>query len=67
MPHYLSVRLTCVFFVLVTGGLDPLIRIWNPYVTNSPITVMKGHVTAVTHVIVSGYRNTILSISKDKV
>ncbi|XP_059569036.1 EF-hand calcium-binding domain-containing protein 8 [Alligator mississippiensis] len=52
--------------VLVTGGLDPLIRIWNPYVTNSPITVMKGHVTAVTHVIVSGYRNTILSISKDK-
>uniref|UniRef100_A0A7M4EKC8 WD repeat-containing protein on Y chromosome n=1 Tax=Crocodylus porosus TaxID=8502 RepID=A0A7M4EKC8_CROPO len=52
--------------VLVTGGLDPLIRIWNPYVTNSPITMMKGHVTAVTHVIVSGYRNTILSISKDK-
>nr|XP_023964663.1 EF-hand calcium-binding domain-containing protein 8 isoform X1 [Chrysemys picta bellii] len=52
--------------VLVTGGLDPLVRIWNPFVTNSPITLMKGHVTAVTHIIVNGKRNTILSISKDK-
>ncbi|XP_074867987.1 EF-hand calcium-binding domain-containing protein 8 [Carettochelys insculpta] len=52
--------------VLVTGGLDRLVRIWNPFVTNSPITLMKGHVTAVTHVIVNGKRNTIISISKDK-
>ncbi|KAM9120871.1 EF-hand calcium-binding domain-containing protein 8 isoform 2-T2 [Pangshura tecta] len=52
--------------VLVTGGLDPLVRIWNPFVTNNPITLMKGHVTAVTHIIVNGKRNTILSISKDK-
>ncbi|XP_025035806.2 EF-hand calcium-binding domain-containing protein 8 [Pelodiscus sinensis] len=52
--------------VLVTGGLDPLVRIWNPFVTNSPITLMKGHVTAVTRIIVNGRRNTIISISKDK-
>ncbi|ETE72041.1 Methylmalonic aciduria and homocystinuria type C protein-like protein, partial [Ophiophagus hannah] len=32
--------------IVVTGGYDPLIRIWNPYVTNSPITHLKGHLTA---------------------
>nr|XP_056700915.1 EF-hand calcium-binding domain-containing protein 8 [Euleptes europaea] len=52
--------------ILVTGGYDPLIRIWNPYVTNSPITQMKGHTTAVTHITVNKQRSTIISISKDK-
>ncbi|XP_063154446.1 EF-hand calcium-binding domain-containing protein 8 [Candoia aspera] len=52
--------------ILVTGGYEPLIRIWNPYVTNSPITQLKGHSTAVTHLMINGQRNTIVSISKDK-
>ncbi|XP_015281661.1 PREDICTED: EF-hand calcium-binding domain-containing protein 8 [Gekko japonicus] len=52
--------------ILVTGGYDPLIRIWNPYVTSSPITQLKGHTTAVTHIIVNKQRNTIVSISRDK-
>ncbi|KAM6458028.1 EF-hand calcium-binding domain-containing protein 8 [Liasis olivaceus] len=52
--------------ILVTGGYEPLIRIWNPYVTNSPITQLKGHSTAVTHLMINGQRNTIVSISRDK-
>uniref|UniRef100_A0A8D2L2L8 WD repeat-containing protein on Y chromosome n=1 Tax=Varanus komodoensis TaxID=61221 RepID=A0A8D2L2L8_VARKO len=52
--------------ILVTGGYEPLIRVWNPYVTSSPITHMKGHATAVTHIMINEQRNTIVSISKDK-
>uniref|UniRef100_A0A670IEC6 WD repeat-containing protein on Y chromosome n=1 Tax=Podarcis muralis TaxID=64176 RepID=A0A670IEC6_PODMU len=52
--------------ILVTGGYEPLVRIWNPYVTSSPITQMKGHSTAVTHIMINGQRNTIVSVSKDK-
>nr|XP_020663498.1 EF-hand calcium-binding domain-containing protein 8 [Pogona vitticeps] len=52
--------------ILVTGGFEPLVCIWNPYVTSSPITQMKGHVTAVTHIMVNRERNTIVSVSKDK-
>ncbi|XP_053250694.1 EF-hand calcium-binding domain-containing protein 8 isoform X2 [Podarcis raffonei] len=51
---------------IVTGGYEPLVRIWNPYVTSSPITQMKGHSTAVTHIMINGQRNTIVSVSKDK-
>ncbi|XP_042318324.1 EF-hand calcium-binding domain-containing protein 8 [Sceloporus undulatus] len=52
--------------ILVTGGYEPQVRIWNPYVTSSPITHMKGHVTAVTHIMINGERTTIVSVSKDK-
>ncbi|XP_053098931.1 EF-hand calcium-binding domain-containing protein 8 isoform X2 [Hemicordylus capensis] len=52
--------------ILVTGGFEPLIQVWNPYVTSSPITQMKGHATAVTHIMINGKRSTIVSISKDK-
>ncbi|XP_066480842.1 EF-hand calcium-binding domain-containing protein 8 [Tiliqua scincoides] len=52
--------------ILVTGGFEPLIQVWNPYVTSSPITQMKGHATAVTHIMVNRQRETIVSISKDK-
>ncbi|KAK9405026.1 EF-hand calcium-binding domain-containing protein 8 [Crotalus adamanteus] len=52
--------------IVVTGGYDPLIRIWNPYVTNSPITQLKGHLTAVTHIMINRQKKTIVSISKDK-
>lgn len=51
----------------MTGGFEPLVQVWNPYVTSSPITQMKGHATAVTHIMVNSQRETIVSISKDKV
>ncbi|XP_069908021.1 EF-hand calcium-binding domain-containing protein 8 isoform X7 [Oryctolagus cuniculus] len=52
---------------LVTGGYDPNIRLWNPFVSQKPVWLMKGHQTSVTHVMVSSKSSNILiSISKDK-
>ncbi|XP_051835329.1 EF-hand calcium-binding domain-containing protein 8 [Antechinus flavipes] len=51
---------------LVTGGYDPIILLWNPLFIKKPIWQMKGHQTSVTHVIVNGKSNCIISISRDK-
>ncbi|XDB56655.1 hypothetical protein AB1E18_010118 [Capra hircus] len=53
--------------VLVTGGYDPLIRLWNPFFSRKPVWLMKGHQTSVTHVVVNSKGSSILfSVSKDK-
>ncbi|XP_043944952.1 EF-hand calcium-binding domain-containing protein 8 [Protopterus annectens] len=51
---------------LVTGGFDRMVRVWNPYVTTSATAHLRGHSAAVTHVMVNGGINKIISISKDK-
>lgn len=52
----------------VTGGYDPDIRLWNPFMAKKPVWLMKGHRTAVTHIMVGSKNSSILiSISKDKV
>lgn len=52
----------------VTGGYDPLIRLWNPFFSKKPVWMMKGHQTSVTHILVNSKNSSILlSISKDKV
>lgn len=55
------------FSISVTGGHDPLIRLWNPFFSKKPVWLMKGHQTSVTHVLVSSRHGSILSVSKDKV
>nr|XP_014334863.1 PREDICTED: EF-hand calcium-binding domain-containing protein 8 [Bos mutus] len=53
--------------VLVTGGYDPLIRLWNPFFSRKPVWMMKGHQTSVTHIVVNSKDSSILlSVSKDK-
>ncbi|XP_067097018.1 WD repeat-containing protein on Y chromosome-like [Osmerus mordax] len=54
------------FNILVTGGFDRTVRIWNPYINNCSISQMKGHSAAITHIVVNGSDNKIISISKDK-
>lgn len=51
----------------MTGGFDRIVRIWNPYVNNCATSQMKGHSTAITHIVVNSSDNKIISISKDKV
>ena len=52
----------------MTGGYDPLIRLWNPFFSRKPVWMMKGHQTSVTHIVVNNKDNSILlSVSKDKV
>lgn len=36
--------------ILITGGLDHNVRIWNPYMPKRAIAVLMGHLDAVTHV-----------------
>ena len=55
------------FSTPVTGGHDPLIRLWNPFFSKKPVWLMKGHQTSVTHILVNSKHGVLLSISKDKV
>ncbi|KAI4873765.1 hypothetical protein NFI96_010621 [Prochilodus magdalenae] len=50
----------------VTGGFDRIVRIWNPYVTTTATSQMKGHLSAVISIAVNSQDNRIISISKDK-
>ncbi|XP_041112477.1 WD repeat-containing protein on Y chromosome-like [Polyodon spathula] len=52
--------------LIVTGGFDRIVRMWNPYMTITATSQMKGHNSAITHIVVNGKANKIISISKDK-
>ncbi|KAJ8045382.1 WD repeat-containing protein on Y chromosome [Holothuria leucospilota] len=51
---------------IVTGGMDRSVRVWNPYVTTKATAVMKGHTSAVTHIVVNSHHGQIISVGKDK-
>lgn len=53
--------------VLVTGGNDRIVRLWNPYVVSKPIAVLTGHAQAVLDVIVHDPLTLIFSYSRDAV
>eukprot|EP00795_Rhopilema_esculentum_P000823 gene823-10565_t len=52
--------------VIVTGGPDRIIRLWNPYVTTKATSVLKGHVAPICQIIMDSEHQQIISISKDK-
>ncbi|XP_067932501.1 WD repeat-containing protein on Y chromosome-like isoform X2 [Watersipora subatra] len=52
--------------ILVTGGLDHNVRIWNPYMPKRAIAVLMGHLDAVTHVQVYSDRDQVITVSKDR-
>ncbi|XP_022093005.1 WD repeat-containing protein on Y chromosome-like isoform X2 [Acanthaster planci] len=52
--------------VIVTGGMDRSVRTWNPYVTTKATSVMKGHTSAVIHIVVNSTHGQIISVGKDK-
>ena len=35
-----------------TGGLDREVRLWNPYIPCKPTALLKGHHTAVVHIVI---------------
>ncbi len=38
--------------IIVTGGKDAIVRVWNPYVPSKPVIILQGHKSAITYVIV---------------
>ncbi|KAI1900934.1 hypothetical protein AGOR_G00054940 [Albula goreensis] len=52
--------------VLVTGGSDRMVRVWNPYVTKRACSRMEGHLSVITDIVANGRDKKVISISKDK-
>lgn len=52
--------------VLVTGGMDRVIRLWNPYLPSRPIARLRGHNAPVFLVKIAVEDNRLFSISADK-
>ncbi|KAG9480153.1 hypothetical protein GDO78_011918 [Eleutherodactylus coqui] len=51
--------------ILVTGGLDRIVRIWNPYVPSWPTGVLRGHSAPVTYLQIADGNTKIYSVSTD--
>jgi WD40 repeat protein len=52
--------------VLVTGGMDRVVRLWNPYLPSRPVARLRGHSAPVFLVKISVEDNRLFSISTDK-
>ena len=44
-----------------------MVRLWNPYVPNKPITVLEGHYSAIIDVVIYEYLEQVFSYSADAV
>ncbi|KAJ7995130.1 hypothetical protein DPEC_G00241370, partial [Dallia pectoralis] len=51
--------------LLVTGGMDRVLRLWNPYVPGKPTGLLKGHSTPIFYIYISSEDNRIFSVSMD--
>ncbi|KAJ7984792.1 hypothetical protein DPEC_G00358450 [Dallia pectoralis] len=51
--------------LLVTGGLDPAVKLWNRFLTAWPIAVLSGHSTTVLDVVIYRPLGQVLSYSND--
>jgi WD40 repeat protein len=52
--------------VLVTGGMDRVVRLWNPYLPTQPVARLRGHNAPVFLVKIVKEDNRLFSISTDK-
>ncbi|KAG2460939.1 WDR49 protein, partial [Polypterus senegalus] len=68
----ISKGVTCFDFskplnLLVTGGMDHMVRLWNQYVTSGPVAVLQGHCVTLMDVAIYEPLSQIFSYSKDAV
>ncbi|PAA61851.1 hypothetical protein BOX15_Mlig030421g10, partial [Macrostomum lignano] len=52
--------------ILVTGGMDRIIRIWNPYVNSKPIGTLQGHSAPIVYLTIAADENRLFSVYQDK-
>ncbi|CAD7671341.1 unnamed protein product [Nyctereutes procyonoides] len=51
--------------LLLTGGMDRIIRVWNPYLPGKPTGMLKSHMAPVVYIHVSAEDSKIFSMSTD--
>nr|XP_043888085.1 WD repeat-containing protein on Y chromosome isoform X1 [Solea senegalensis] len=51
--------------LLITGGMDRLIRMWNPHFSGKPTGILKGHCAPVVHLCISSEDGHVFSVSID--
>nr|XP_020468764.1 WD repeat-containing protein on Y chromosome-like [Monopterus albus]XP_020468765.1 WD repeat-containing protein on Y chromosome-like [Monopterus albus] len=51
--------------LLVTGGMDRLIRMWNPHFSGKPTGILKGHSAPIVYLCISSEDSQIFSVSTD--
>nr|XP_020852882.1 WD repeat-containing protein 49-like [Phascolarctos cinereus] len=51
--------------LLLTGGMDRIIRIWNPYIPGKPTGMLKSHLAPVFYLHISAEEKRIFSMSTD--
>ncbi|XP_076748719.1 WD repeat-containing protein WDY [Xylocopa sonorina] len=73
IPYKFKVNMgiTCFTFceeaqLLVTGGPDCIVRVWNPFVTRRPNSTFQGHRTAICALVVQNAGKRVYSLSKDR-
>lgn len=52
--------------VILTGGLDRILRLWNPYVPKSPTATIRGHNAPIEMVEIDAVQNIFISIDLQK-
>ena len=53
--------------VMVTGGTDHVVRLWNPYVTSRAVALLHGHSMAIVDVKIYEPLAQVFSYSRDTV
>ncbi|CAF1256928.1 unnamed protein product [Adineta steineri] len=51
---------------IVTGGIDGIIRFWDPFVTERAAAILRGHNSSITHLVVDNREAHVISIDKGK-
>ncbi|KAK3594288.1 hypothetical protein CHS0354_017011 [Potamilus streckersoni] len=52
--------------IIVTGGMDRIVRLWNPYVPGKPTAMLRGHGAPIFFLCIAEEENRIFSFSTDK-
>ncbi|XP_043259688.1 WD repeat-containing protein on Y chromosome [Colletes gigas] len=52
--------------MLVTGGPDCIVRVWNPFVTRRANNTFQGHLAAICALVTQNAGNRVYSLSKDR-
>ncbi|XP_048575994.1 WD repeat-containing protein on Y chromosome isoform X3 [Nematostella vectensis] len=53
--------------VIITGGVDHAVRVWNPYVTSKPVAIMKGHSSSIVDLVIHPGLEQVFSYDKEGV